>query len=240
MKTCPQCGVELDEQMSVCPLCRTVLDHPAPVSETGSSMDDQTDRKFYLDYSRLTYQQKRKLFWEMSGIILFSGILVTLIIDFVTTASITWSRYTVTVFLVMYVNITLLSFWRHKLLFLLGGSFLSTSTLLVLLDMYNKRIGWGSQLGVPLLLAFYLIVLLLTMLTRATKHKGFNILGYCFLAAGLMSMCIEVILSRYFLKDITLSWSLIVFACMVPVALILFFLHYRLNRGMDLRRFFHI
>jgi len=240
MKTCPQCGVELDEQMAVCPLCKSGLDRPSSPIEDSSSPDDRPGRKFYIDYFRLTFQQKRKLFWELSGIILFSGILVTLIIDFVTTKSITWSRYTVTVFLVLFVNITLLSFWRHRLLFLLGGSFLSTSVLLVLLDMYNKRIRWGTQLGVPLLLAFYIIVLLLTMLTRSTEHKGFNILGYCFLAAGIMAMCIEVIISWYFLKDITLGWSLIVFACMVPIAAILFFFHYRLNRGMDLRRFFHI
>lgn len=240
MKTCPQCGVELDELMVVCPLCKADLDRPFPATENNNPPDDQLGKKFYKDYSMLTFQQKRKLFWELSGIILFSAILLTLIIDFVTTKSITWSRYTVTVFLVLFVNITLLSFWRHKLLFLLGGSFLSTSALLVLLDMYNKRIGWGTQLGIPLLLAFYIIILLLTLLTRNTRHKGFNILGYCFLAAGIMSMCIEVIISWYFLNDLTLGWSLIVFACMVPIALILFFLHYRLNRGMDLRRFFHI
>jgi hypothetical protein len=240
MKTCPQCGVELDEQMSVCPLCKSSLDHPPSALEDSSTPDDQPARKFYTDYFRLTFQQKRKLFWELSGIILISGILVTLIIDFVTTKSITWSRYTVTVFLVLFVNITLLSFWRHRLLFMLGGSFISTSALLVLLDMYNNRIGWGTQLGVPLLLAFYIIVFLLTLLTRSTEHKGFNILGYSFLATGVMSMCIEVILSRYFMHEIRLGWSLIVFACMVPIAAILFFFHYRLNRGMDLRRFFHI
>jgi hypothetical protein len=37
-----------------------------------------------------------------------------------------------------------------------------------------------------------------------------------------------------------LGWSLIVFACILPVAVILFYIHYRLNRGTDLRRFFHI
>ena len=240
MKICPQCGVELDEQMSVCPLCRSDLDHQSNKKENPGLQPDQPGERFYIDYSRLTTKQKRKLFWELSGIILFSGILVTLIIDLVTSQSITWSGYTVTVFLVLFANTTLLTFWRHRILILLGGSFLSTSALLVLLDLYNKSIGWGTRLGVPLLFAFYMIILLLTMVTRVTKNQGFNILGHCFIAAGIMTMCIEGILSYYFLKEVSFSWSLIVIACMVPISAILYFLHYRLKRGMELRRFFHI
>jgi len=180
------------------------------------------------------------LFWEMSGIILFSGILVTLIINLVLSKSITWSRYSITVCLVLFANISLLSFWRHRLFLLLGGSFVTTSLLLILLDMYNQKIGWGTQLGIPLLLSFYLVIIVLTWIIRKTKQHGFNVLGYIFLSVGFLSLCIEGILSWYFKSDFRFQWSLIVFACMTAIAAILFFIHYRLNRGMDLRRFFHI
>jgi hypothetical protein len=240
MKTCPKCGVELDEHMQSCPLCgyadfNSLLD---PEDNTVA-YDKQNDKLLY-DYVKLTKNQKRKLFWELSGIILLSSILITLIIDTVTSGSITWSRYTITICLVLFTNITLLSFWRHKVLILLGGSFLSTSVLLVLLDMYNKRIGWGTKLGIPLLLSLYTIIFILTSLIRVTKQHGFNVIGCFFVAAGVLCVCTEGILSLYLMEKLTLSWSLIVFACMLPVAAILFFIHYRLNRGTDLRRFFHI
>jgi hypothetical protein len=241
MKICYNCGVELDEHMQACPLCHfSSFDQPAEPTENSSFLTDQQNERLLSDYVKLTKVQKRKLFWEMSGIILFSGILVTLMIDVVTTKGITWSRYSVTVCLVLFANVTLLSFWRHKLFILLGGSFITTSLLLVLLDLYNNKVGWGSQLGIPLLLSIYLIIYIMTRLFRIIKRHGFNILGLVFIASGVLSLCIEAVLSRYFTNKITFEWSLIVFACMVPISAVLFFIHYRLNRGIELRRFFHI
>ncbi len=241
MKICPQCGVELEEQFQICPLCR----HPVhkgwtDPKESSHAADEQQYDKFLADYVKLTRDQKRKLFWELSGIILLSCVLITLIIDLVTSGSITWSRYSITVCLVLFANFTLLSFWRHKLVLMLGGSFVSTSLLLVLLDIYNKSIGWGTKLGIPLLLSLYLMIFVFAWLIRMTKQHGFNVLGCFFIAAGVLCVCTEGILSVYFTDHLTFRWSLIVFACMVPVAAILFFIHYRLNRGTDLRRFFHI
>ena len=240
MIICPKCGVELDERMSRCPLCNSGVGHQFQPDPNSKAYDDQRDEKLLSDFVNLTGSQKRKLFWELAGIILFSGILVTLIIDIVTAGNITWSRYTFTVCLVIFVNITLLSFWRQRLVILLGGSFISTSLLLVLLDLYNEKVGWGTQLGVPLLLALYIILFLLVILVRFTKHKGFNVIGYSFIAAGILSLCIEGMLDLYFNGKITFRWSLIAFVSMIPIAAMLFFIHYRLNRGIELRRFFHI
>ena len=241
MKICPHCGVELDEQMQACPLCKyTDFDSLTYSDDPGDAQANRAGEKFLSDYVKLTKNQKRKLFWELSGIILFSGIMVTLIIDVVTSKAITWSRYSITVCLVLFFNTTLLSFLRHKLLILLGGSFLSTSLLLVLLDLYNEKIGWGTQLGIPMLFSLYLMIFLMTLATRLTRQHGFNILGCFFLAAGLLSLFIDGILSRYLTGEISFHWSLIVFVCMIPIAAILFYIHYRLNRGIELRRFFHI
>jgi hypothetical protein len=241
MKICLQCGVELEEPVQICPLCRyPVHKGRTDPKENSRVADEQQYDKLLSDYVKLTRDQKRKLFWELSGIILLSCVLITLIIDLVTSGCITWSRYSITVCLVLFANFTLLSFWRHKLLLMLGGSFISTSLLLVLLDIYNKSIGWGTKLGIPLLLSLYLIVFIFAWLIRITKQHGFNVLGYFFIAAGVLCVCTEGILSVYIMDHLTFRWSLIVFACMVPVAAILFFIHYRLNRGTDLRRFFHI
>jgi len=241
MIICPQCGVELDEKMHECPLCNySGSDEQVKSTESSKSQGYPQKTKILTDFENLTRYQKRKLFWELSNVILFSGILATLIIDLVIANGITWSKYSITVCLVLFANITLFSFWRHQLMILLGGSFISTSLLLVLLDLYNEKIGWGTQLGIPILFSLYLIILLLTIIFRITKQHGFNILGCFFLATGVLALITDGILSRYLTGKISIHWGLIVFISMVPITAILFHIHYRLNRGVDLRRFFHI
>jgi len=241
MNTCPNCNVELDDEMKTCPLCNYSIAMGQPdTDEMKNHQLNNEKNNFIPGYEKLTMMQKRKLFWELSGIILFSGIMVTLIIDLVTSKSITWSKYTITVCLVLFANSTLLTFWRHRLLVLIGGSFVFTSLLLLLLDLYSFKIGWGIKLGVPILLSFYLLVFVLTLLVRSAKRKGLNILAYFFIAIGIFSFCIEGLISQYFINRLQFTWSLIILVSMVPIAGILFFIHYRLNRGIELKRFFHI
>jgi hypothetical protein len=112
--------------------------------------------------------------------------------------------------------------------------------LLVLFDLYSKGIGWGTRLGIPMLFSLYLIVFLFALVLRFTRQHGFNILAWLFLAAGLLALCLDGILSVYTCGMINLHWSLIVMVCIVPVAAILFYIHYRLIRGIELKQFFHI
>lgn len=243
MTICPRCGVELDENMHECPLCNysaSTEKEQVNAQEAFPDFEKSKKEKILSDFENLTRHQKRKLFWELSNIILFSGILVTFIINILIAKRITWSKFSITVCLVLFANITLFSFWRHRLLILLGGSFISTSLLFVLLDLYNERIGWGTQLGIPLLFLVYMGILLMTIVVRMTKQHGFNILGCFFVALGIFSFCTDGILSRYLTGRISIQWGLIVLVCVIPIAAILFHIHYRLNRGVDLRRFFHI
>jgi len=226
--------------MKICPLCGKAADEKAPIPVHTGSEQNMPVEKPYFDYASLTQEQRHKLFWELTGIILVSGIIVTLIIDLIINKRITWSKYSVTVCLVIFLNITLISFLQRRTLLLFAGSFISTSLLLVLLDMYNQNIGWAVKLGIPFLFSFYLITLILTLLMKQSQQPGFNILAYFFIAIGLFTNCIEGIISLYTRHIFYLHWSLIVLVCMIPISAILFFIHYRLKKGIDLKRFFHI
>jgi hypothetical protein len=158
MKYCKHCGVELDENMSFCPLCGELI------SDDGQMQDEQREfhrlkqeEKIISDYKELTQMQKRKMFWELSAIILVSGIIVSFIIDLVLNQGITWSKYTITVCLVLFVNITFLAFWQKRIFLLFTVSFVSTSILLMLLELYARNIRWSITLGIPLVFAAYLI-----------------------------------------------------------------------------------
>ena len=241
MKTCSYCGVELEKNMNFCPLCG----EPA----TGQNPDKteyirvrkrQQEEKLLTTYQKLTAAQKRQIFRQVSAIILLSGILVTLTIDFIGNGSITWSKFPIAVCAVLLVNTSLISYLYRKLPLFLFVSFLSTSALLVLFDIFTHSIGWGIKLGIPILLAAYIIVYILIIMIKLAKKHGLNIIGYVFIAAGMLSLCTEGIISLYVKNHLQLEWSVIVMGSVLIIASILLFIHYRLRKGMDLKRFFHI
>jgi len=241
MTYCKNCGVELDENMNFCPLCGEPLPGEVLVQEEHREFRRlKQEGKIISDYKKLTQIQKRKLFWELSAIILISGIIVSFIIDLVLNKNITWSKYTITVCLVVFINVTFLAFWQKKIFLLFTGSFISTSIMLMLLELYNRNISWSITLGVPLLFAAYLITFVLIILIKISRQRGLNIITYSLVAMGLLTICIEGIISLNTTNRLALQWSLIVLACIIPVSAILLFIHYRLKKATDLKRFFHI
>jgi hypothetical protein len=172
--------------------------------------------------------------------ILLSGIFITLIIDFVVNGGFTWSRYPLTIGLVLLLNITMGAFWYRKEILWGGVSFLSSAVLLVLLDIYSGNSGWGMQLGLPVLLAAYVTVLMLIRLVRRAQQKGLNIIAYALLTTGILSICTDGIISLYRNDVLGFEWSLIVMASAIITSSLLLYVHYRLKKVTDLKRFFHI
>lgn len=241
MAFCKNCGVELEGNMNFCPLCGE------PVSAKDSIQKERVkfrrsdkEEKMVSDYNALTKKQKRKLFWQLSAIILVSGIIVSFVIGLVMNNQITWSKYVMTVCLIVLANITFLAFWQKRVLLLLSGSFISTSVLLILLEWYSRNISWSITLGIPLLLAAYLVTLGLIGLIRISGQRGLNLIAYTLIALGLLTVCTEGIISLNMNNRLSFQWSIIVLACILPVSVILLFIHYRLKRATDLRKFFHI
>ena len=241
MRTCKNCGVELEQNMNFCPLCGE------PVGDEGTNTSvyikegrQKQGEKPLTEYQKLSSLQKRKLFWEISSIILFSGTIVTFIIDLLEGYDISWSGYTLSVCAVIFINTTLICLWPKRVFWLIAGSFLSISVLLILLDKLSGNTGWGIRLGVPLLLATYLVILGLIIVIRKAKQKQLNLIAWCFIATALLSICTDGIISWYTQQTLKLHWSLLAVVSILPVSAILLFIHYRLKKGTDLKRFFHI
>lgn len=241
MINCPYCGVELDNNVNICPLCNT------PVKGERTDAVESKEDSFYhrkenslADNKQLTKKQNRKLFWELSVIILVSCLTTTLLIDLLTSNSITWSKYSIVICLALFILVSLLSFLRHHPLVSTIISFVTLSLLLLLFDKFSFNADWGTKLGIPIISLFYITIIALTLLIKITKNHGLNLLGYFFICCGFISAGIESILDKYFSAYIELRWSLFVIISIIPIALILFFIHYRLKKGRELRRLFHI
>jgi hypothetical protein len=241
MIRCPNCGVELEENANFCSLCG----EPLP----GKMLDNQSfirsgklrrEEKLLTDYQQLTGLQKRKIFWTISGMVFISAIIITLLTDFVGNQKITWSKYPATVSLVLFINFTLNTFMRKRKILMLTLSFLLVTALFMFIDVYTGGSRWDIKLGIPIILVAYLTVFVLIFLVRRSKLKGLNIIAYSLIAGGLLSICTEGIISVYSRSSISLGWSLIVMVSVALISILLLYIHYRLKKVTDLKRFFHI
>lgn len=241
MNICNHCGVELDVEMNYCPLCGRKSNIPKiiePVNKrTADSVKAETGS---FDYNSLTVFQKQKIFWELSAIIIGSLILVTLFIDLFTNKQISWSKYTITIGVVIYLNITLIVFLQKKLFLLLAGCFISTSLLLLLIDMFNNNLGWGLRLGIPIIFFIFIVLFFLIYFIQKASQKGVNIIAYFLIAIGILGLCVDGIITLHTEEIFRLQWSIYLLLSVLPVSGILIFIHYRLKKITDLKKFFHI
>ncbi len=239
---CKKCDVELDENMKVCPLCGTSINsEEEKTDETKDVPSTLTKEDQYItDYNKLNTQEKRKLFWELSGIIILSGMIATLAINMIISKNIDWAKYCIIVLLCIFANITVITFLQERVFLLLSASFISNAALILFIDILSGDINWSVGLGLPMLFSFYLITAILIFLIKRTKQKSLNLFALFFIATGVFCLFIESIISYYQMNLVRLHWSVIVLVSIIPIASILFYIHYRLKRGVNLKRFFHI
>ncbi len=241
MKQCPNCGVESEENASYCSLCGEPLFDGASITQTfQKSGRIGREQRVLTDFQQLSGIQKRKIFWKISGLIFISAIVLTLLIDYLSNNAITWSRYPATISVVLFINFTLNTFLHNKWIPLAGLSFLSFALLFFLFDAYAGGTGWKTVPGIIILLVAYSTVFTLVYLIRKAKQKGLNVIAWSIIAAGIICVCIDGLISLYNNSNIIPGWSLIVMVSALLISFLLLYIHYRLKKATDLKRFFHI
>ena len=233
---CQNCGVELEDEMLICPLCGEQVD-----GNQSAKIQNAVPVSLQLPFEQTKMSKPQKKFtWEIVSIILLSGTIASFIVDFFINHGITWSEYTVAIGLTIFSYVSLFAFWDQRTIIKIIGGFIVSSVFLVFLDALTNGINWSIRLAIPLLLAANLIVIILISVIQRSKFKGINLIAYAFIAAALLCLSIDTILSFFETRLVKLRWSIIVSACVIPVVMVLFFLHYRFKKGRSLKKTFHI
>ncbi|HYH56482.1 MAG TPA: DUF6320 domain-containing protein [Anseongella sp.] len=237
MPYCHNCGVELEESMQACPLCGEPAGGPA--NEINPKRDLTGPPPGAPPVRKMTRQQ-RTFAWEIVSIVLLSAIIGTLLVNFIINKRITWAEYPVAVCLVIFSYVSLFAFWSQRILLEMAGGFIASSVFLLMLDAFTGGIDWTLKTAIPILLVANLIAAALMHLIRRSRYRGVNLLAYIFIGGALLCVAIESILSFFRYRSLSLSWSMVVALCVLLVSLILLFVHFRLKKGRDLEKTFHI
>lgn len=233
MIICKNCGVELEPDMKFCPLC----EEPA----INGFKERIAEEKFYKESGQKTMSQpQRKATWEMVFFILILITIITSLLNYILNKEISWSQYPVAVCMIVFSYITFFAFLHTRIEIQFFFGFISASVLLLILDLITGGKNWSASLAIPLLLFTNIVVIALLEIISISKQRGINIIAYSFLAAALLCLSTEGVTDLYINKQINLVWSLIVFACVLPISLVLLFMHFRLKKGNDLNKTFHV
>jgi hypothetical protein len=225
MILCEHCGVELDKGMKICPLCGRTSG-TEPVGEKPEQSD-----YYPSDIISVHKEERRKHLWEISGIIAFSGIVVCTIVDFELSKKISWSLFADTSVAAAWICLTLILLAFKKYFIVIPGLLITILTMLFLFDLISGSLTWFYPIGLPITVAFFVSVTIITLLWKIAHFRGFNILAIAFLILSLFCMVTEAFIDKYAFNSIEIRWSAIVAVSILPIALLLLFVQYRMKRG---------
>jgi len=235
MRYCTSCGVELDDSFTSCPLCGF-----NPEGEIKDANEKKNDEFLPSDILLLYKKESRKYIWEISAIITFSAIAVCSIVDFTAKRSLTWSLYADICIMASWIILTMALLAFRKYLIIFPGSIITILVSLYLIDLVSPPVDWFFGLGLPLTFAIFLPVLILAILWKYGHMRGFNFLAFALIFVAMFTIACESIIDLFMRHHVTIKWSAIVTVSILPPALMLLFVHYRMNRGKRLDSYFHV
>ncbi|HEU5051710.1 MAG TPA: DUF6320 domain-containing protein [Hanamia sp.] len=239
MKYCANCEVELEEGMTRCPLCGSVAVNDDTPRKQPENIHVDQEIEYKSGVQQLTKHQKA-LTWEIVSLILVSVIFATLLINFILNKRITWAVYPVAACVAAFSYTSFFAFSRYGIVMRLAGGFIISSVVLLIAGLFISGVDWTYKIAIPLLFFASIIAAALAELVRVSRYKGINLIAYAFIGSGVLCLFIDGVLSFYHQHEVHLWWSVIVAICVLLVAIVLMFLHFRLKKGRSLEKTFHI
>jgi hypothetical protein len=234
MSYCTNCGVELDMDLTTCPLCgftvgKAQITTPADHSEFYPS-----------DIILLHKKETRRHIWELSGIISFSGVVVCTIVDLVIHKSLLWSLFADTSIVALWICLTLILLAFKKYFLIIPGMLVTILSVLFLFDLFSPPVNWFYGIGLPVTISLFVAVSIIVLLWKVAHFRGFNILAIAFFVLSGFCVVSEVFIDKYLSHKVDIRWSAIVAVSIFPIGLILLFVHYRMKKGKRLDSYFHV
>jgi hypothetical protein len=238
MVYCKNCGVELEPTMEVCPLCQLPLGAVVPEAMITNGRKKPVPVPYGLE--KMTGRQKRKLAWEIISIILLSAVVGLVIINFSINKRISWAQYPILICLILFFHVTAYTLFKKNIFLRTVGSFLASCVSLYVLGTITSRQDVVLKVEIPILFSADMAILCMMIIVSSARQKGVNLIAAGFILAGALCIAIEMILSFYLQSSLQLFWSAIAGSCSVLIAIVLFFVHFRLKKGQSLKKTFHI
>jgi len=227
MSICNNCGVDLGEGNEKCPLCK-------PTEHRTIHIVSPAD---LFNFSKIV---KTRTLYEITMLLLVSGVIVTIAIDFVFEKGMSWSLLTTTCIGYLISLVSGIYFLRGRPYLMIGATMTATLLFLWLTDLLTGNHGWFGTIAAPLVISGALLTMAVIFLNSLSKYRGLNLLSTILIAMAVHAVIIEYLTDKLLTSAFNPQWSVVTAASLIIIALIFLFVHYRLKRGRSLGRLFHV
>ena len=211
---CIKCGVELEDGAKRCPLCET------PVPE----IKGLEEKKFVKEYPMINinlYEMKMKkvkkaIFLSFFTISIIS-ILEVLFQNLIMYGKLEWGYYAIPSILIFDLGLFVFldSYRMRTNLFLLLSGFIAY---FLLLDFGDEKLTWSLRLGIPIVLALYLISLIFSYVWDKHRSDKLKMLNFFIFFVGIFLLILELIISKKMTWSIFSSIPLFILSIMLRYA----------------------
>jgi hypothetical protein len=227
MSICKNCGVDLGEGNEKCPLC----------DPSGNQTERVTSPA---DLFRVSKMENARNLFEITMLLLVSGVIITIAIDAVFGKGMSWSLMTTTCLGYLIVMISGIYHLRQRTYLMIAVITIATLVLLWLVDILTGNSGWFRALAAPMTASAGLLTAGVMYFNSLSRYRGLNLLATILVAVSIFVVIIEYLTDRFRTSEFKPQWSVVTGASLIIIAMIFIFIHYRLKRGRSLGRLFHV
>jgi hypothetical protein len=243
MLLCPNCGVELADSSRSCPLCRTVL-HPSSLPSAARSAEDPSTYPAKAqdpeDFEALSADEKLKIFIEIYSVCSGIACFVVLAVELMLSKRIWWSAYPVVSVGFAWVLVCVPIILRRRPWLIVAILAPTAAAFVLAIDFLTSGVSWFLPVGLPIVLVIEATALACVTLSVASKRKGLNIIALGLSGVAVICVGIETVLSLNYAHRFMVSWSAVVATAALPIAGLLFYLHYRITNRASLKKLFRL
>lgn len=236
MSYCVQCGVELDDSLHRCPLCKTPVINP----NHREAIDVPTT--YPQENVSIVMRKMRRMTALLLTAIFAVPLFVCPLCDFIIIGQLTWSWYVIVSVFFAWLAAVPPVVLRHNTLFKCTLiDYFSCNILLIFLNLLSlPERNWYRALGFPITTFIALCILLFILLFKRFDIQPLVVVASSIFMAGMLSVWIECLLIIYNQIGGTLVWSVPVIVSCTAVSVLLFIISRMTRLKALIRRKMHI
>lgn len=237
MAYCPKCGVKVEKDNQPCPLCK----FPIPkISDDRKTVERKFPKATHLHSGHLRRVLNR-IFVFISLLVLV-GISLMFYVNYELVEAFTWSRYSALSVLAGWGILYLTFGYVKNYIYVIGIAAAIALGLCFGIDLMSDGLDWFFPLAFPIIIGTAVVGISYTSLIRTQFVRGFNIVGFFFVAMVVLLMWINFFISNHNNDIDIIKWLIVTGLQLLPIGLVMIYVKYGLPQRIKnkIARKFHL